>query len=59
MTSTHVPTTHALEDLHLHFVEAVNSAVEEDRMDLVQALSDEYDEAVLALLVRQDLRRVA
>ena len=59
MTSTHVPATSALEELHLHYVEAVNAAVAEDRMDLVEALADEYDEAALALLVEQDLRRVA
>jgi len=59
MTSTHIPTTDALEALHLHYVEAVNSAVGEDRMDLVRALADEYENAALALMVTPDLRRAA
>lgn len=56
MTSTHFPATDALEELHAHYVEAVNTAVAEDRMDLVESLANEYDELALALLVEQDLR---
>ena len=44
MTSTQTRTARtALEELHLHYVEAVNAAVAEDRMDLVASLADEFD----------------
>ena len=55
MTSHRTPTD-ALEELHAHYVEAVNTAVAEDRMDLVERLADEYDRVALALMADQDLR---
>jgi hypothetical protein len=56
MTSTNFPANNALDELHAHYVEAVNAAVAEDRMDLVESLAHEYDEVALALLVEHDLR---
>ena len=52
MTSNQTHTA-ALEALHQVYVEAINSAVAEDRMDLVAALSAEYDRQALSLLAEQ------
>jgi hypothetical protein len=59
MTSIHTTpgagSADALEELHAHYVEAVNAAVAEDRMDLVESLAHEYDDVALSFLVQQDL----
>ena len=55
MTSNRTTVTGALEELHLRYVEAVNHAVAEDRMDLVATLAAEYDREALPLLLQQDL----
>jgi hypothetical protein len=41
----------ALEEL---YIEEVNAAVAEDRMDLVEELNDEYLDAALRLLLEND-----
>jgi hypothetical protein len=41
----------ALEEL---YIEEVNAAVAEDRMDLVEELNDEYLDAALRLLLEDD-----
>ena len=50
MTSHQLTEIRTLEALHDLYVEAVNHAVEEGRMDLVESLAAEYDREGLALL---------
>ncbi len=54
----HLSTT-ALRSLHEQYVDAVNSAVASDRMDLVASLAADFDRERLELLDEQDLRTAA
>jgi hypothetical protein len=45
------PIQEALANLHAHYVERVNMAVAEDRMDLVWDLADEYEDEALDLML--------
>ena len=55
MTHQEIPTAPDLAILHDHYVEAVNSAVAEDRMDLVATLAAEYDREAAALSINDTL----
>jgi hypothetical protein len=48
--------TTALHHLHEQYVEAVNTAVAEDRMDLVDSLAADFDRETLTLLSERGLR---
>lgn len=45
------PVENALEALHDAYIERINAAVAEDRMDLVEELSDRYTDEALELLL--------
>ena len=44
----------AMSALEERYIEEVNAAVAEDRMDLVEQLNDEYLDAALRLLLEED-----
>jgi hypothetical protein len=48
--------TTSLRVLHEQYVEAINNAVAEDRMDLVEQLSAEYDREAMAMIGAEVLR---
>ncbi|GAA1935461.1 hypothetical protein [Nocardioides marmoribigeumensis] len=50
MTQQDLLITRALEALHDSYVEAVNDAVGQDRMDLVDRLAAEFDREARALM---------
>ena len=56
MTHQDLLIARALEALHDTYVEAVNQAVEQDRMDLVDTLAAEFDRETAALLGEQARR---
>ncbi len=59
MTAQDLSPTTSLAHLHAQYVDAVNAAVAEDRMDLVDALAAEFDREALTLPTAPGLRPAA